>query len=115
MSALGPLRVPLAAFVAACLAGLGLGLVLSGGDDEPSAPRAQGAPVRTTELARQQIPATPQLRVGASPAAAPVRVTPPSAGVRPQVQQTPQQSSNGSSGSSGNGGFQVTDEPVASP
>ena len=114
MSALARARLPLAAFLAAALAGIGLGLALQSGDEPRRTARAGVGAAVTTELPTQQIPATPPLRLGTSPTLrAPAVVAP----VRPQVPTTGTQAPPASRPQSGSGssGLSVTDEPVVSP
>ena len=104
----------MAAFLAAALAGIGLGLALRSGDEPPRTSRAGVGAAVTTELPTQQIPATPPLRLGTSPTPrAPALVAP----VRPQVATPGTQVPPPSRPQSGSGGtgLSVTDERVVSP
>lgn len=120
VSARGRPGVLVAAFLTACLAGLGLGLVLQGDGEARRAQRAGVPAPVTTDLPTQQLPATPALRLGSSPVAAPVqsRPAPAEPGTAtptptPPAQQQQQQQAPPSG--SGGPGLSVQDEAVASP
>lgn len=115
MSALGRLRLPLAAFLAAALGGVGLGLALDREEERRTAPRAQLAPAITTELREAELPATPSLRLGTSPAtpSAPPAFGPPVDEPVPDTRQPP--AAAPPSPSSGSGGLGVEEETVVSP
>ncbi len=107
------MRLPLAAFLAAALGGVGLGLALDGEEERRTAPRAQLAPAVTTQLREAELPATPSLRLGTSPAtpSAPPAFRPPADEPVPDIPQPPAPPSP----SSGSGGLGVEEETVVSP
>ncbi|HYF24812.1 MAG TPA: hypothetical protein VD931_03650 [Baekduia sp.] len=65
MSAFSRHRLPIAAFLAAALGGLGVGLAVAGGDPEVQqrAPRAALKPAVAVPVEAVELPATPALRL----------------------------------------------------
>ncbi|WP_205696795.1 hypothetical protein [Conexibacter sp. SYSU D00693] len=124
MSARATSRMLLSAFVAAVLAGLGIGLLAAGssdGDAAPAAKRATAAAATDGKLAVADLPETPELRLGTSPAAPVVRTgagpvagqVTPGQSVQPEQEQAQPQTQSPAAPSGPQ--VDVTDEVVESP